>query len=97
MKRFYDEDKQRLIYISQAATEDFWDQHWQTEDFRKAVTATPNSWVAKTTSCLLPKGSQVLEGGCGTANHVYALHNQGFEAFGVDFAPQTVGFLKDAV
>ena len=39
MERFYDEDKQRLIYISQSATEDFWDQHWETEDFRKAVTA----------------------------------------------------------
>ena len=79
MERFYDEDKQRLIYISQSATEDFWDQHWQTEDFRKAVTATPNSWIAKKTADFLQKGSRILEGGCGPANHVYSLKKQGFE------------------
>lgn len=96
MKRFYDADHQRLIYIGHAATEEFWDSHWKTDDFRRAVTATPNSWVAKTTRRFLSKGSRVLEGGCGPANHVYALQNQGFEAVGVDFAPKTVSLLKDA-
>ena len=95
MERFYDEDKQRLIYISQSATEDFWDQHWETEDFRKAVTATPNSWVAKKTADFLQKGSRILEGGCGPANHVYSLKKQGFEAVGLDFAPQTVNCLQE--
>ncbi len=43
------------------------------------------------------KGSRVLEGGCGLANHVYALQIRGFEAVGIDFSPKTVSLLNEAV
>jgi len=94
MKRYYDKEHERLIYIGSSASEQFWDDHWQTNDFRKAITSMPNSWVAKTTKKYLRTGSKVLEGGCGQANHVYALHTHGFDAIGLDYAPETVKKLK---
>jgi SAM-dependent methyltransferase len=97
MKRYYDPKNKRLIYIGESATEQFWDSHWKTENFRKAVTSTPNSWVARVTKKYLAEGSEVLEGGCGQANHVFALTKQGYNAVGLDFAPQTVRKLQENV
>jgi SAM-dependent methyltransferase len=97
MKRFYDEEHHRLIYVGQAATEQFWDEHWKIDDFRRSVTANPNSWVAKITKRYLPMGSRILEGGCGPAKHVYALQKRGYLTIGVDFAPKTVSLLNNAV
>ena len=90
MQRYYDQFNQQLIYIGRAATEHFWDAQWQSTDFRKAITKTPNSWIARTTKKYLPLGSHILEGGCGQGNHVYALQQQGFKAVGLDYAPLTV-------
>ena len=97
MQRFYDVDNERLIYVDKEATKDFWDDHWLTEDFYKAATLTPNSWVARTTKKYLRRGSTVLEGGCGLANSVYALQNNGFKSVGLDFAPKTVKMIKSVV
>ena len=97
MSRFYDVDNRRLIYVSHAASEEFWDAHWDTADFRKATTATPNSWVARTTMRYLSQGKTILEGGCGYANHVYALQNKGYNVIGCDFAKITVEKINQAV
>ena len=97
MKRYYDPKNKRLIYIGKSATEQFWDSHWKTEDIRKVVTSAPNSWVARVTQKYLPLGSKVLEGGCGQANHVFALTKQGYNTVGLDFAPQTVKKLQENV
>ena len=94
MKRYFDHVYQRLIYIGHTATNQAWDRHWHTDDFRKMVTATPNSWIISTTRKYLPAGSRILEGGCGRGNHVFALQKNGFEAVGVDFAPKTVENLR---
>ena len=94
-KRYYDAEQKRLIYIDKNATEEFWDQNWQTSDYRKALTATPNSWVAKTTKKFLQLGSRILEGGCGSGNHVYSLHQQGFQPVGVDSARRTVERIQE--
>ena len=97
MERFYDIDQNRLIYVGKAATEQFWDEHWQTDDFQRVAKAKPNSWVVKISERYLPKGSRILEGGCGSANHVYALHKRGFEIIGLDYAPKTVSLLNETV
>ena len=97
MQRFHDVENNRLIYIDKEATKEFWEDHWLTEDFYQAVTLTPNSWVARTTKKYLRIGSTVLEGGCGRANFVYSLQNNGFKAVGLDFAPKTVELIKSAV
>jgi len=90
MQRYYDREYERLIYVDNAPTEDFWDAHWQAIDFRKAICATPSTWVTRVTKKYLPAESKILEGGCGVANHVYALSKQGFIPIGLDFAPNTV-------
>ena len=90
MQRYYDSKFNRLIYVDKAATDQFWDEHWQMDDFRKAITSTPNSWVAKITKKYLSIGSRILEGGCGQANNVYALHKSGFDVIGLDYASETV-------
>jgi len=94
MQRYYDSKFDRLIYIGQAATDQFWDEHWQTDDFRKAITSNPNSYVTKITKKYLSIGSRILEGGCGQANNVYALHKYGFDVIGLDYASETVKKIK---
>jgi len=97
VQRFYDAINNRLVYVDQGASEDFWDSHWQTEDFYKAVTATPNSWVSRITRKYLDMESSILEGGCDSGNHVYALQHNDFNAVGLDFASKTVGMIKKSV
>ena len=77
MQRYYDSKFDRLIYVDKAATDQFWDEHWQTDEFRKAITSSPNNWVVKITKKYLSVGSRIIEGGCGQANNVYALHKNG--------------------
>ena len=90
MQRYYDSKFERLIYVGKAATDQFWDEHWQTDEFRKAITSSPNNWVVKITKKYLSIGSRILEGGCGQANNVYALHKSGFDVIGLDYASETV-------
>ena len=33
MKKFFDHEQTRLIYVDQFATQTFWDSHWATKDF----------------------------------------------------------------
>ena len=44
----------------------------------------------------LPKGSLVLEGGCGRGNLVHALNYHGYQAIGIDFAERTVKKINEA-
>ena len=90
MERYYDKKQNRLVYIRHSATKSYWDEHWETDDYYKAVTSKPNSRVVKVTKQYLFPGSKILEGGCGNAGHVFALNKHGYEVTGVDFAPRTV-------
>ena len=90
MKKYYDPVRRRLIYVAEKASPEFWDEHWLVADFQRAVRSTPNSWVARITRQYLSEGSVILEGGCGQANHVYALEKYGFNVIGVDSARLTV-------
>ena len=94
--RVYDKKHNRLIYIKKTATELYWDQHWDKKDYARATMATPNSWIVKVTKKYLSQNSKILEGGCGLANHVYALRNNGYKATGIDYAPLTVQKVLEA-
>jgi len=96
LKKYYDPIHQRLIYVGEEASPEFWDEHWGVADIHKAVRSTPNSWVARITKTYLSSGSVILEGGCGQANHVYALQNYGFNVIGVDSAQQTVENVRES-
>lgn len=78
----------RLVYLHQKATPQFWDQHWQAEG--KPPQRNQHEDVVVVTRAHLPPGSRVLEGGCGRGDKVKALADAGFEAVGVDFAEQSV-------
>lgn len=78
----------RLVYLDEKATPEFWDSRWQAEG--KPPTISHRDDVVTITSKYLAPGSRVLEGGCGRANKVKAMVDAGFSAIGIDFAEDSV-------
>lgn len=78
----------RLIYLDEKATPEFWDRRWEAEGKPPAV--GPNDDVITVTAKYLKPGSRILEGGCGRANKVKAMADAGFNAIGIDFAEASV-------
>jgi len=59
-------------------------------DLKSAVEGGRNNrFILDVTRRFLANG-RILEGGCGLGDKVYCLHSNGFSAFGVDFAEETV-------
>jgi len=89
--RYYDTDNLRLIYIENNATKDYWDEHWGPFLLNDIYVKKTNlNFCVQVTNRYLPRGSRILEGGCGKANNVYALHKSGYKCTGIDFAQDTV-------
>jgi SAM-dependent methyltransferase len=78
----------RLIYLEEKATPEFWDQRWQTAG--KPGPVSPRDEVVTVTAKYLPRNARILEGGCGRANKVKAMAVAGYRAIGVDFAEDSV-------
>jgi SAM-dependent methyltransferase len=91
--RYYDPQHHRLSYYERAASPEFWDRHWQAEDFARAIRSI-NRFVIRWTQRYLPPGSRVLEGGCGRGQNVFSLQSAGYDAYGVDFAKRTVALVR---
>jgi SAM-dependent methyltransferase len=79
---------ERLVYLDEKATPEFWDSHWRAEGMPPTI--SPRDDVITVTARYLPLGARVLEGGCGRANKVKALADAGFSAVGIDFAEGSV-------
>jgi len=89
--KYFDKKNNRLVYISKSATPEFWDECWEDIDLKRTIQGvTDRSFVHKKTGQYLKTGMKILEGGCGRGQYVYALQKWGYEAYGVDFAPETV-------
>ncbi|MFH0972333.1 MAG: methyltransferase domain-containing protein [Candidatus Micrarchaeota archaeon] len=43
----------------------------------------------------LPKGSKLLEIGCGNGKHLSSFFNKGFEVYGMDVSPSAIGLSKE--
>ena len=87
MLRFYDQNKNRLVYLDEAASSEFWDEQWSTlQTTKQKIESKRNPIVTGKTKKYLSKGSRVLEGGCGQGEYVYLLEKSGFSTIGVDFA-----------
>lgn len=97
--RCFDKQNNRLIYIEQKATPDFWDARWQTDtSTREKIVGLKNTYVLQITKKYLkPEDGFIIEGGCGYAQHVAALTNNNYRCIGVDYAQQTVQALQKAV
>jgi len=90
MERYYNKQHNRLEYYGYSATSDFWDDHWNVDNFRAAIEGyKDNRFILDNTHQFLKEGT-VLEGGCGIGGNVYCLHSHGYSAYGVDFAENTI-------
>lgn len=90
---YYDQPHDRLVYVEGPADQDYWDAHWN--KMFALMARQPDHFVLGTTKKYLPKGAKVVDAGCGTARTVFGLHRAGYEAYGVDLAPQTVARVKE--
>ena len=92
-------EQRTLVFLKEKATPEFWDQKWQTEDWRRKITQSRNSWswFAILRKYLPNKNSRILEGGCGCGHLVDAMDYWGYQATGVDFAPETVAKIKEVM
>ena len=89
-RKLYDVQGHRLLYIDREASQQFWDEKWQT--LAEATFASPprHRSTIRTTERYLSSGSRVLEGGCGLGDVVNALHKAGYAVAGIDYAPMVV-------
>lgn len=89
--KYYDRENRRLVYVRREADAGYWDEHWASMPPGKTTAGhAGNQFYAEVTAKHLPVGSRVIEGGCGLGDKVWALEAAGFEAYGVDFAAETI-------
>jgi len=91
MPCYYDQFNKRLVSIKNEASSNYWDEHWNSGDFESILKNSRNVFITDNTRKYLKPGSRILEGGCGRGDKVYSLQASGFDAYGVDFAQDTVG------
>jgi len=94
MIKYYDKRNNRLVFTGNSASSQFWDSHWSKGDIPEFIKASNNPFIMENTKRYLPRGSKILEGGCGRGEKVYALQADGYDAYGVDFAEETVNTTK---
>jgi len=89
----------KLIFLGEKATPNFWDQRWQSEDWKKTITrARKGRYFSGILNRYLPdKSSRILEGGCGDGHLVDAMMHWGYKAIGVDFAAATIKKIKEVM
>jgi len=77
-----------LSYVDERSTPEFGDHRWRAEG--KPGPVSPRDEMITVTKKYLPRGSRVLEGGCGRAIKVKAMATAGYRIVGVDFAEDAV-------
>ena len=94
----YSKDLKALVFFKEQATPGFWDKHWGGDDYYQHLIRYKNlRFIRHYTQKYLPKGARVLEGGCGQCEKVYTLCNNSYQAYGVDFAQETLRSVKNAM
>jgi SAM-dependent methyltransferase len=93
MKKYFDPVNSRLIFAGQSATAEFWARRWQETNLKQVIERDSRyPFFADLTNHFLPAGPQVkvLDGGCGQGSVVLSLQRAGYDAYGVDYAADTV-------
>jgi SAM-dependent methyltransferase len=90
---YFDRPGRRLVYAGIPADEGYWDGHWASR-ISAADIRNPDRFVTTVTKRFLPNGARVVDVGCGIARTVYGLQGAGFDAVGIDYAPETVAVIK---
>ena len=98
MRRFFDPDNNRLVYINEKADAQMWEKRWSNIDISRMHNPKTLTWIKKkivdTTKQYLPHGGLLLEGGCGTGEKVAALEVAGHNVIGLDYATSTLQRVK---
>jgi len=97
MIKYYDKQNERLVYINPNSNDGFWDSIWNADNFEELIKIKNNPFIINNTKKYLPAGSRILEGGCGRGDKVYALHSNGYDVYGVDYAKETIKKIKGYV
>lgn len=98
MKKYYDPTHKRLVFIDQEANPDFWDDQWKSNDLRQRIEQdSKNRYLVNLTRRFLKpnKATRILEGGCGFGPVVLSLQRAGYNAYGIDYAKQTIRNVKE--
>jgi SAM-dependent methyltransferase len=77
--------------------EDFWTQRWESQAAfppAEAVARREEYRIMLPYLEGLPRGSRILDGGCGLGEWTVFLADQGFEAVGLDISERTIGRLQ---
>ena len=86
-------EKQRLAYYLSAADAVFWEQHWQrhfSPEICRWAEQGRLGWFEDPFTRYLPRQGRILEAGCGLGQYVVVLRVRGYDAEGVEWAPETV-------
>jgi len=80
----------------------FWDDHWREQRQRAVPMLTRSAkghlgrgTVAAALVKHLPRSGVILEAGCGLGQYVLALRARGYDCRGIDFAEETVQWLRN--
>lgn len=87
------------IYRKRANLPQFWETHWRSylKEFPLNTLYSSilgNSPLVKLFKKYLPKKGKIIEAGCGLGQYVYFLKEKGYDIEGVDFAIETINFVK---
>ena len=87
------------MYHRKSDSPEFWETHWK--KFLKEVSLEEycsahmqNKTLLPIFEKHLPKEGKLIEGGCGIAPWVYVLQKKGYDIEGIDFAEDTINFVK---
>lgn len=70
-------------------------EYWQGQSFNKHLELTNYQLIFKEFVKLTPKGSRVLEAGCGTGRWVIPLCEKGYETYGVEISATAIELIKN--
>jgi 2-polyprenyl-3-methyl-5-hydroxy-6-metoxy-1,4-benzoquinol methylase len=93
---FFDQCRERLVYLGSTADQSYWDGHWSPRVVRELITRD-DFFVVSRTADVLEKGSRILDAGCGISQTVWSLSRAQFEAYGIDYARETIATVKSLV
>jgi SAM-dependent methyltransferase len=89
----------RLKYFGHVADPTYWDELWDRLESSPELARACSGHLPRPLGELflrwVPQGSRVLESGCGRAFFTIALHQRGFRAEGMDYAPRVIHRLRE--
>lgn len=98
MQRVVTTERGRLVWYRRAATSAYWARHWDRmleawDPYPSAVQGDLGPFEDVFTRHLQKRGL-ILEAGCGLGQLVIAMRQRGWEAEGVDYAKDTIEYVK---